>query len=247
MTNEYIITFDIDWAPDFAIEYVSNELSKKRIKSTWFVTHTSKAIEKLKTNELVELGIHPNFLPNSSHGNTTNEIIKKMLEIVPNAKCIRTHGLYNSTYLYREIARNKTLEIDSSILMPEIPDLKPHTLYFEDAGSPLTRVPIFWEDDIEMYNPKKSWDFKNEKYHVNGMKIFNFHPLHIFINSNNMNIWNSLKNISNLDKLDQNVVNEYVNKDSKGVKDLFEEICEHISNKQGFSSTISEVVNKKDY
>ena len=247
MINEHIITFDIDWAPDFAIKFVADELYRKKIKSTWFVTHASPAIEELKKNELIELGIHPNFLPNSSHGKTTNEILQNLLKIIPNAKCIRTHGLYNSSYLYREIARNETLENDSSILMPEIPDLKPHTLYFEDAGSPLTRVPIFWEDDIEMYNPKKSWDFKNTKYHVNGMKIFNFHPLHIFVNSNNMDIWNALKDISNLDKLDQNVVNEYVNKDSKGVKDLFEEICEYISSKQGFSSTISEVANKENY
>jgi hypothetical protein len=245
MINEHIITFDVDWAPDFAIELVANELSKRKIKSTWFVTHASPAIEKLKMNELVELGIHPNFLPNSTHGNTTNEIIKKMLEIVPNAKCIRTHGLYNSTYLYREIARNETLEIDSSILMPEIPDLKPHTIHYEEFGSPLSRVPIFWEDDIEMYNPHKKWQFKNKKYHVNGMKIFNFHPLHVFLNSNNMKIWKLLKEISNLDKIEFNIANQHINKNSIGVKNFFEEMCDHISNEQGFSSTISEIVKKK--
>ena len=244
MINEHVLTFDIDWAPDFAIKFVANELAKKKIKSTWFVTHSSPAIEELKNDDLIELGIHPNFLPNSTHGKTIQDVLKNLLEIIPNARCIRTHGLYNSSYLYREIARYETLSIDSSILMPEISNLRPHTIYFEDAASPLIRMPIFWEDDIEMYNPKKSWDFQNTKYHVEGMKIYNFHPIHIFVNSENIGIWEQLKSISNSIELEQDLVTKYINKKSKGVKNLFESLCEHITSKQKFSSKMSELVNK---
>jgi hypothetical protein len=47
----------------------------------------------------------------------------------------------------------------------------------------LLRIPYFWEDNDEMFNPAKSWDIHNPKYHVDGLKIFNFHPIYVYLNS----------------------------------------------------------------
>ena len=58
------LTFDIDWAPDWMIEEVASILIEHNVKTTWFVTHASPAIDKLRQMpELFELGIHPNRLP----------------------------------------------------------------------------------------------------------------------------------------------------------------------------------------
>ena len=61
-----LLTFDTDWAPDYTIDYVSEKLEKAKIKSTWFITHDSPAIQRLVNNPLFEVGIHPNFLSNST-------------------------------------------------------------------------------------------------------------------------------------------------------------------------------------
>ena len=42
--NDYILTIDLDWAPDWMIEYVANELIRAQVKATWFVTHASHAV-----------------------------------------------------------------------------------------------------------------------------------------------------------------------------------------------------------
>ena len=46
--NKILLSFDTDWAPDFVIEKITNILIKKKIKSTWFITHSSPEIDKIK-------------------------------------------------------------------------------------------------------------------------------------------------------------------------------------------------------
>ena len=43
------LIFDVDWAPDFVLEYVSHYLIENNIKSTWLITYESPLIEKLKS------------------------------------------------------------------------------------------------------------------------------------------------------------------------------------------------------
>jgi hypothetical protein len=64
-----LLTLDIDWAPDAAIDFVAEILVSRGVKATWFVTHDSPGVRRLRARpDLFELGIHPNFLPGSSHG-----------------------------------------------------------------------------------------------------------------------------------------------------------------------------------
>ena len=43
----YHITFDIDWAPDFTINYCLQILKKKNIKATFFATHRTDLLKNL--------------------------------------------------------------------------------------------------------------------------------------------------------------------------------------------------------
>src|SRR5215467_8520985 len=95
-----ILTFDIDWAPDFMIDHVAGILVEARVRATWFVTHSSDAIDRLREHpDLFELGIHPNFLPGSSHGSSPQEVLQTCMTIVPEAQSFRTHSLVQSTPL----------------------------------------------------------------------------------------------------------------------------------------------------
>jgi hypothetical protein len=93
-----LVTFDLDWAPDFVIDWLAKRLIEVGVRAAWFVTHHSPAIERLRAeSDLFELGIHPNLHPGSTHGNDTSSVLKHCMEIVPEAGAIRTHGLVQST------------------------------------------------------------------------------------------------------------------------------------------------------
>jgi len=245
MLNEFLLTFDVDWAPDFVIDEVVDFLLEKKLKATWFITHDSPSIRKiLEHKEIFEFGLHPNFLSNSSQGTNEKEVMNNLRKIIPDSKIIRTHALFQSTYLFRNLVKNFDLKIDVSLLLPDTPNLQPHKIYFDEQNNELIRVPFFWEDDIEMYNPKKSLSMKSERYHVEGLKIFDFHPIHIFLNSNNMENYESLKKSKPLLSLKPNEVKPFVNEKSTGINNFFKEFCDYILNKQKQSFTISEIIRK---
>ena len=59
--NNNFISFDIDWAHDDVINYSIDILEKTEIRVSWFITHKTKVLERLKENSNFEIGIHPNF------------------------------------------------------------------------------------------------------------------------------------------------------------------------------------------
>lgn len=215
-----IITFDVDWAPDFIIEEISKIMIEYKIKSTWFITHSSPAIENLKTNLLFELGLHPNFEINSTHGKNPDEVLQFMKKIVPEAKSIRTHKLFQSSHIL-SLFQNYGIENDSSILLPHVEHISPHYVKYYN----LFRFPIFWEDDIEMaVNP--DWELNKEELMKSGMKIFNFHPIHIYLNSQNFDKYSLMKKREKLENMNFENVQEFINKDKNGVKTFFEKILQ---------------------
>ncbi len=45
--NDVVLTVDVDWAPDFTIDFVAEQLIAHKVQATWFVTHWSPAIARL--------------------------------------------------------------------------------------------------------------------------------------------------------------------------------------------------------
>ena len=217
-----IITFDVDWAPDFIIKVISKKMIEYKIKSTWFVTHSSPVIENLKTNSLFELGLHPNFEINSTHGKNPDEVLQFMKKIVLEAKSIRTHKFFQSSPILN-LFQNYGIENDSSILLPHQEHISPHYVKYYN----LFRFPVFWEDDIEMaVNP--DWVLNKEELVKSGMKIFNFHPIHIYLNSQNFDNYSLMKERIKLENMNFENTQEFINKDKNGVKTFFEKILEFL-------------------
>ena len=125
--NDIVITFDVDWAPDFVISSVAEMLLKSGTKATWFVTHDSEAIRKLAGHsDLFEFGVHPNFMPGTTQGNNYHEVMSYLMNIAPNAKAVRTHGMFYSAAISRMFAVDFGLEIDSSTFLGEMPHIIPY-------------------------------------------------------------------------------------------------------------------------
>lgn len=243
--NLSVITIDTDWAPDFIIMRVVELLVKKNIKATWFVTHNSPVVDVLKDHkEIFEVGIHPNFFENSTQGKNNKEIIENLLTFATDAKSIRTHSLYQSLNLLDFISHNyPQITIDSSLLMKKSPFLTPHNLYFH-SGSMMTRFPIFWQDDIESSEKIPTWNLEESIYHVKGLKVFNFHPIHLWINTFNIDQYLKLKKeIPDINNSKQKDLDKFVNK-GNGAFRFFEKLLNHISKVQDHTYTITELNDK---
>jgi len=234
-----ILTFDTDWAPDYMIDYISDKLKKLKIKSTWFITHNSPAIQRLQNNSLVEVGIHPNFLNNSTQGNNINEILKNLKKIVPDAKSIRTHGLLQSTEILLKFHKYG-IENDVSILLDNQPFLGMHySKYFK-----IKRFPYYWEDDVEI-TYKHNWEDAEKHFLVSGLKIFDFHPVHIFLNSNSLNNYNKLK-IHGYPEVKENEIQKYKN-NTTGINTFFENLIKRLTNKKTHTITDISKMFKNHY
>ena len=75
-------------------------------------------------------------------------------------------------------------------------ELKP----FLNWEKKLIRLPYFWEDDTHLiYNDSSDVEFYLK---TNGLKIFDFHPIHIFLNTENLDRYErSKKYLNNNEKL----------------------------------------------
>ena len=184
--NNLILTLDIDWAPDFMIDFVMERLVAKEVKATWFVTHSSPAVDRLRQwPDLFELGIHPNFLPNSTQGRTWEDVLAFCMDLVPEARSMRAHDLFQSTSLLDTVIHTTPIMTDLSLFLPYVSLISPFEYYWNKRS--LLRLPYYWEDDFEMVQPDVHWDFPTRYGNGQGVRVFNFHPVHVFLNSPDMN------------------------------------------------------------
>ncbi len=74
----------------------------------------------------------------------------------------------------------KGIKVDCSIFMPYVNNLE--KFYFEINSEKILRVPYNWEDDYEFYQKYKKYEF----YDIQNLKnkILDFHPIHVYLNSN---------------------------------------------------------------
>lgn len=216
--NDFALTLDIDWAPDCVIDDVARILKENEVRATWFVTHRSEAVERLRHVELFELGIHPNMLAGSTHGKTEDEVMAHVRRIVPSAISMRTHGLYQTSNFLKKAAREYGVAIDVSLFLPRAAALRPHRLTW--SGLSLWRIPYFWEDDSEMWEDEPLWDVSDHRLDVCGLKVFDFHPVHVALNTEAPERYEELKRTHPFESWDRELVEKKANK-GDGPRTLF--------------------------
>jgi hypothetical protein len=186
------LTFDVDWAPDWCIELCAELCAHAKVPATFFITHASPALGALRQQPLVELGLHPNFLPGSSHGETPGAVLDHCLALVPEASAMRMHGLFQSSALMALVAdRYPAIETDVSLLLPFHRNLEPTDLYMGASRRRLTRLPYCWEDDVAATWP--GWRWETDPIISPGLAIFAFHPIHVALNMTTLARYDALK------------------------------------------------------
>jgi len=224
----YAIVLDVDWAPDFVIDETAKLLKRLEVHASWFVTHASPAIERLKTDAgFFEIGIHPNFLEGSSHGSTIQEVINYCLKIAPEAVSMRTHAYWQSSHLYGYISKATAITNDASVFMPLVRDLRPAKYWIGNRA--IHRIPVFWEDDNEMKRPTPDLNFLPSKFKRPGLKVFAFHPLLLYLNANTTQAYSALKaKYKNFAELNSENIRPYINQDAPGVRDFFADLVGYV-------------------
>lgn len=240
--NDYVITIDLDWAPNFAIKYVADILVLKRVKATWFITHDSPAVRGLfNHSDLFEIGIHPNFMPGSTQGKTYNEILNNLLKIAPDAKSVRMHGLFQSSNILKTIAVDFDLKNDVSIFLWQTSYIIPTYLKFSNRKI-LVRIPYFWAEQEEMMQ-KDTFVLGDRFVNWIGLKVFNFHPMYVYLNTSSMKPYEEIKRKYPYPSVMKKDISSYVH-DGGGVYKFFIQLIEQIVETNNPPKTISEVADK---
>lgn len=203
--EKIFLTFDFDWVVDGVLEYLLNLLEEENVKATFFVTHQTELLERIRANKNFELGIHPNFnfLLKGNFQKNHLEIIDEILDIVPEAVSVRSHSLFQSSTILNDF-KKRNIKIDANLYIPFNSGMNIGPFLNWDH---LIRIPHFWEDDIHFT------DIANQVYsdwavdrflEFNSLKVFDFHPIHVFLNTDSKERYElakkDYKNISHLKK-----------------------------------------------
>lgn len=209
------ITFDLDWACDEVIAHTLDILDEANASVTIFCTHTTALLSRMSETQRYELGIHPNFNPllngDRSLGSTAEEVLKSYQTIVPDAVSIRSHSMTHSAAMLNMFCQ-AGMGYECNLHLPH--DSGITAMPFFHTGNRLVRVPVIWEDDIacitgEGWNVDKILGYP-------GIKVFSFHPIHVFLNSSTTGPYESSKQYAQ----DPAILKRYVNKSRYGTRDF---------------------------
>lgn len=184
----YLITIDMDWAPDWMINYVLDIIGKNKKPIHWFLTNKSKLLKKRKLKNFY-YGLHPNVGNDIMSIPNIEKKILKLKKILPKSELIRTHGNVTSTNL--SIVLSKFFKYDFSNFQPRNTKLRAHAVSWYDR--PILNISYNWEDSFEATKKVKYFDIKENFFKKNDFIIFNFHPVHIYLNTYNYGLYSKLK------------------------------------------------------
>lgn len=170
--SHYAMTADIDWAPDYAVADMLEIFARFGIKITCYATHRTSLFSG--TTPMVEIGLHPDYTrPHPTEGLRSKLLDLK--EMFPDAVGVRSHRNFfgqNTAHL----ATEANLIYDSSVLLWRQPFCQ---IYRDQWG--LYRLPYCWEDGIQA-DMKLPWTLDIVPRATPGLKIFNIHPIFIYLN-----------------------------------------------------------------
>jgi hypothetical protein len=182
-TQQIFLTFDIDWVCDAVLEDTISILEEAGVAATWFVTHQTPLLDRLRSNPNFELGLHPNFnnLLNGQNVkeklNSAEQIIDELLTIVPEAKSIRSHSMTQSSRLY-DLFAEKGLTHECNTYIPSSSKI---TLCPWKTWQGLIKISHFWEDDLNVLDVHVDATVLAQE--ALGLKVFDFHPIHLYLNT----------------------------------------------------------------
>ncbi len=172
-------TCDVDWAAEAVLADTVSLFERYGIKCTFFSTHHSEVLSKCN-KKLFEIALHPDFNPllKGEFAKSADDILDDIIDIHPDAKGVRSHSMFQSTFIKQKFA-DRRLVYDANHFVPYQSGLKPFRLW-----NGMICIPYNWEDDVHW-----AYGYSFESSLINledtGLNIFDFHPIHIYLNTEN--------------------------------------------------------------
>jgi hypothetical protein len=221
------LSFDQDWAPAWATTALTDALARAGLEGTLFVTHACPSLDGIRAAGHVELGWHPNFLPGSSHGATTDEVLDTMARWVPEAVGARAHTLMRGTPLLQAY-KARGIRYDAADIFDGQPGLAPFV-----SWTGMVRLPIWFEDDVHLQRGLPC-TLDTLELDAEGLKVCTFHPVLVALNAVDLEGYGALKAdlASRGVALTDATVDDFAahrHRGSPGVDDLFQALVSWLS------------------
>lgn len=226
--KKIFLTFDMDWASDEVLRDFYDLICELDVCGTIHVTHSTNLLDIFQRDGKLELGIHPNYnmlLDGGEEGRSYEEVISDIHEIVPNAVTVRSHSLTTSSRIEFK-CKEYGLKYDLNMLYP--PQNGDCIRCYKNVSG-LYKIPFIYEDDIWLMSGEK----KSASYYLSddflAPRVFNFHPIHIFLNSESIDRYEKARSSFN----NYNELLRFKNINEFGIKDYFLELVK-ISRQKGY-------------
>jgi hypothetical protein len=217
--SDVILTADVDWAPDFAVEKVIDLVAQYGHKITIFATHQSDLLRQVP--DLVEVGLHPDFT--MRHNKLPfDELMLRMKGWYPDAVGMRSHCDFFGNNI-ANLAVANGLIYDVSVFEWNTPLCQGHIDY-----NRMVRFPYFWEDGIHMdMNFPLMWEYI--RLATPGLKIMNVHPILIYLNCETDDDRREVvRHYKDLTRVRRSDIDPYIRR-QRGIRDLWVELLENLT------------------
>lgn len=236
------MTADVDWASEDSIQFFIDQMMELGIRPMLFVTHASRVIKRYHSEGLIDVGIHPNFEPSSSQGESAEEIIDYLLSVAPDAMVTRSHRFSdkpeNNIVLYE-----KGFRFDSNELRYLEAEIRPRM-----TSTGHLRFPVYWSDGyalkLSRLHLAEAFSELSNNLHVPGLKILNVHPFNYSLNITSLEEYSSLKHLTKHASL--GLIHQRNLDITWGVKDVMDRFISEISNSGLNFSSFTEIIQHRE-
>lgn len=191
------LTFDVDWANDSIIDDTLALVNSHGVKASWMMTHATDTVSSIRQSGH-EVGIHPNFnfllMGDKSKGGSAEHIVSDLLSQFPYAKAIRSHSVAQSSRLSQLFYR-LGLRFESNDYLPGnvFESVRP---FISETG--ITKVPYIFSDELACLTDNNN--IRNLCAGRESLKVFDFHPIHVFLNTESLDRYERTRPLHNKPK-----------------------------------------------
>lgn len=207
--RKFLVTVDTDWAPEWCIQWLLDELLNFEYHPIIFFTNSSEI--PIRYRGKIEVGIHPDFSRKNFEESVSN--FKQLKKMFPDAIISRSHRNVFGQHIARLLIENN-IKFDVSTLLFNI-----KTSNWTDSRG-LRRISYSFEDGVYLdelvKNPNIKINFQEER-----PTIVNLHPVLLYLNSiNDTNRRSFTSRYSDLTKVPRDIFDEFSNKSELGIRDF---------------------------
>jgi hypothetical protein len=135
--------------------------------------------------------------------------------------------------LFQNILETTTIMTDVSLFLPLMPGVNP--FWYSLGGRRLLRLPYVWEDSYEFLQAEPCWHLEKIAALGPGLKVINFHPVHIYLNSSALNNYQTLKQQhQRLSDWTPDVAAPYMRPGEVGAQSLFIRAADFLATKRSW-------------